>query len=76
MESKNMDFKINSFGYGNGHDEEILCAISNHSNGNFYYIKDLKLVDECFIECLGFLMSVFAIDAEIKIYLDGKNKFN
>jgi Mg-chelatase subunit ChlD len=69
MKSKSMDYKINSFGYGSGHDEKILGFISNYKNGNFYYIKDLKLVDECFIECLGYLMSIFAQKAEITVFI-------
>lgn len=69
MIKKNMDYKINSFGYGEDHDEEVLCSLSNLKSGNFFYIKDLKLVDECFIECLGNLMTVFAKNAVINVML-------
>jgi Mg-chelatase subunit ChlD len=75
MKMKGMEYKINSFGYGSGHDEKVLAFISNYKNGNFYYIKDLKLVDECFIECLGFMMSMFAKNAEITVFLSGAVKF-
>lgn len=75
MKKKGMEYKINSFGYGSGHDEKVLAFISNYKNGNFYYIKDIKLVDECFIECLGFMMSMFAKNAEITLFLNGAVKF-
>lgn len=69
MEEKTMSYRINSFGFGDGHDEKILAAISSFKNGNFYYIKNIQIVDECFIECLGFLMSVIAKHSEINIKL-------
>lgn len=75
MALKNMDYKINSFGYGNDHDEDVLCAMSNFKSGHFFYIKNLKLVDECFIECLGNLISVFARNASIDLFLAGNLKF-
>lgn len=67
METKEMDYKIYTFGYGTECDENVLEFISNYKNGNFYYIKELKMIDECFIECLGFLLSVFAKNAKIEV---------
>ena len=75
MKEKNMDYKINSFGYGTGHDEKVLASISSFKNGSFYYIKDVKLVDECFIECLGMLLSIFATKAEITVFLSNGARF-
>lgn len=69
MNGKGMDYKINSFGYGDDHDEEVLCEISNFKDGKFFYIKNTQLVDECFIECLGNLISVFATSARIDVHL-------
>lgn len=69
MQEKNMNYTINSFGYGTDHDEEVLYNLSNFTSGNFFYIKDIQLVDECFIECLGNLTSVFARNASIDIFL-------
>ena len=70
-----MDYKINSFAYESGRDKKILGCILNFKNGNFHYIKDLKLVYECFIECLRFLMSIFAKRAKVTIFLNGSVKF-
>ena len=62
---KKMDFQTHSFGYGEGHDEKILKAISDHKNGNFYYIKNNKIVDECFLDCMGKLMTVIGQKGKI-----------
>lgn len=72
MLEKGMAYKINSFGYGEGHDEKALGLIANQKEGNFYYIKSLQLVDECFIDCMGFLMSIFATQAEITLFMNDK----
>lgn len=66
---KKMDFQTHSFGYGSGHDEKILKSISDHKNGNFYYIKDNKLVDECFLDCMGKLMTVIGQKGKIQLFM-------
>lgn len=33
-------------------------AISNMKDGNFYFIKTLEIVNECFIDALGGLFSI------------------
>lgn len=72
MAKKGMPYKVNSFGYGEGHDEKVLAMIANFREGNFYYIKSLALVDECFIDCMGYLMSIFGTQAEVSFFVDGK----
>lgn len=72
---KKMDVRINSFGYGEDHDEKLLSMISGFHKGSFYYIKNLELVDECFIECLGYLMSLFANSALIIVSFQKPGKF-
>lgn len=72
---KMMDFSINCFGYGRDHDEKVLGLFAAKKQGNFYYIKDLKSIDECFIDCFGKLVSTFAVNAEINIFLNGNIKF-
>lgn len=73
MNQKGMSYKINSFGYGEGHDEKVLALIANYKEGNFYYVKTVQLVGECFVDCLGYLMSVFAGQAEVSVYMNGKS---
>lgn len=54
------DYKIHSYGYGEGHDEDVLSIICSFKNGNFYYVRNLKSVDECFVACLGTILSSFS----------------
>ncbi len=70
-----MNFRINSFGYGENHDEDLLSAISNSKNGSFYYIKKYDYIVDCFIESLGYLKSIFGRDATIEIKLFNQIKF-
>lgn len=67
MKSNNYEYQIHSFGYGEDHDEKVLSMISDTTSGNFYFIKSDKYVDECFIDCFGFLMSVIASQVRIKL---------
>ena len=69
LKEKEMDYKINSFGYGIDHDEELLSNIANQRYGNFYYINNLKKVDECFIDLVGFLLSVFFFLLKVQVFL-------
>ena len=75
LKKKEMNYKFHSFGYGSEHDETWLNTISNFKNGNFYYIKENKLIVECFIDCLGSLLSIIAKDVKINLFLDKNCKF-
>lgn len=68
---KGIDFQINCFGYGIDHDEELLTLLAKKQQGYFYYIKDLKRIDECFIDCLSKLMSIYAKNVQIDVFLNG-----
>lgn len=61
------NFTINSFGYGNDHSPELMNDIAKLKDGAFYYIDKLDTVDECFVDCLGGLLSVIAEDVKIVI---------
>lgn len=37
-----------------------MSSISKIKDGNFYYVKDIKTVDEMFVDALGGLFSVVA----------------
>ena len=37
-------------------------AIANLKDGNFYYIETLEIVNECFVDALGGLISVIGIN--------------
>ena len=48
-------YTINTFGFGNDHDSELMTWIADQKDGNFYYIEDVSKVGICFIDCLGSL---------------------
>lgn len=75
LKERNMSYKIHSFGYGEGHDENWLSYISDFKDGNFYYVRRNEFIHECFIDCLGGLLSTIAKNCKISIFLDKKCKF-
>ena len=75
MEERGFKYQTHSFGYGEDHDEAVLSMISDTTSGNFYFIKSDKYVDECFIDCFGFLMSVVASQVEVRVVLQGGFEF-
>ena len=75
MKEKSQHFQVHSFGYGEDHDEKVLDMIASSCHGNFYYIKTLSFIDECFIDCFGYLMSNFAKDVELEVHLSPGIKF-
>lgn len=68
LKSRDMDYTVHTFGYGQDHDETILNSIAEFQNGNFYYIESNKYVDECFLTCLSQLMTVIGKKAEIQVF--------
>lgn len=74
MQKAGMSYKINSYGYGSDHDEKLLSFLANYKEGSFYYIKSIPLISECFIDSLGYLMSVFGTQAEVSVYMYGASK--
>lgn len=69
MGERGFNYQIHSFGFGDDHDENVLSLVSNMTSGHFYYIKSNAHVDECFIDCLGYLISVVAKKVQIRIQL-------
>lgn len=62
-------FTLHSFGYGDDHDANLLEQISKKQKGNFYYVQDIELVSDNFIDCLGSLTSVIGKNASVNINL-------
>ena len=75
MKTRKMSYSMHSFGYGSGHDEKILSLISDTTGGNFYFIKQLSYIDECFIDCFGLLLSVFGRGTKVEVHLAPGVKF-
>lgn len=53
-------FSIQSFGFGNDHDEDLMTNIAKVMDGNFFFIKELDTLDEAFCSALGGIISVVA----------------
>jgi len=68
-------FTIHMFGYGSDHDEKLMHSIAELQDGNFYYIEKLETVDECFVDCLGGLISVVGQDVSIVIKTEPSEVF-
>jgi len=58
---------INTFGFGNDHDSQLMTQIANLREGGFYFIDQIDTIDEAFVDRLGGLMSSIAKDVQIKV---------
>jgi len=61
------DITINTFGFGNDHDPQLMSDIADLRDGNFYFVEKLDTVDEAFVDCLGRLLSSVGQNVIIKI---------
>lgn len=64
-------FTINTFGYGDDHDSKQMLGIANLKGGSFYYIDKLDMVEDCFIDCLGGLLSIVGINLILDLQTRG-----
>ncbi len=53
-------YTINCFGYGNQHDTEVLGNIATIGEGGFYYIENLRKVNEYFILSISGYLNIIA----------------
>ena len=60
-------FTISCFGYGNDHVPDVMTQISGYKDGAFYYISKYEQLEECFVDCVGGLISVVAEDVKLQI---------
>lgn len=45
----------------------MMTKIANLGNGSFYFVNDISLLDEFFVDALGALTSVVATDLNITL---------
>lgn len=69
FEEKIGNFSIHTFGYGEDHNPDLMTKLAQKKEGSFYYIQDLKRVDEAFIDCLALLKSSIGFRAQAKVSL-------
>lgn len=69
---KDLDFTLNTFGYGNDHDPNAMRKLACTRDGNFYFIEKFEKVAECFGLILGACESVISNKASLIIELLNK----
>ncbi|CAK68768.1 unnamed protein product (macronuclear) [Paramecium tetraurelia] len=58
---------IHSFGFGSDHDAKLMTKISNLGKGSFYFVNNISLLDEFFVDALGALTSMVVTDISINL---------
>lgn len=69
------DFSINTFGFGDDYDSDVMKTIAQRKLGNFYYIENLENVDEAFVDCFAFLKSIYGPKGMLEIKLIPSDNF-
>ena len=64
-----LDFTLNTFGYGDDHDPEIMNQLANIRDGSFFYVQDYKKVSEYFVTVLGGCVSIISKNVKVSIKL-------
>ena len=62
-----LDFILNTFGYGNDHDPDLMNRLANLRDGSFFYVQDYKKVSEYFVTVLGGCVSVISKNVKVAI---------
>ncbi|ETO30792.1 hypothetical protein RFI_06330, partial [Reticulomyxa filosa] len=74
--NKELPCTINTFGFGEGHNESLLQAIAEHGRGMYAFIKDTTMISATFAECLGGLISVVAQNIVMRVQVMNDVKIN
>ena len=69
---KNLNFSINTFGYGNDHDPLILKKLASIRDGSFFFVEEYKKVADYFGIVLGTCVSVLSNKASLVVELLNK----
>lgn len=64
------EVSINSFGFGDECNEDLLSVIADRCGGLFYYVDDDEDLDDMFVDCLGRIVSVLGQKAKVEIKLE------
>ena len=64
-----LDFTLNTFGYGDDHDPEIMNQLANIRDGSFFYVQDYKKVSEYFVSVLGGCVSIISKNVNVSVKL-------
>lgn len=72
-QNKNLNFTLNTFGYGNDHDPKMMNGLANLRDGSFFFVQDYKKVAEYFVTVLGGCVSIISKNVKINIKLLDEN---
>lgn len=72
MKSAGMRYNINTFAFECDFPSKIYPFLSDFTGGNYYKLKENVPLNECFVNCLKSLTSVFATNAEVTLTIDKK----
>ena len=69
VERAKCEYTLTTFGYGDGHDANLLQEMSEKKGGNYYFINDISKVEDCFVDCLAMVTSILGqnIKANLKL---------
>ena len=65
--NEKLDFTLNTFGYGDDHDPEIMNTLANLRDGAFFYVQNYKKVSEYFVTVLAGCVSIISKNVKVSI---------
>ena len=68
-----LSFTLNTFGYGNDHDEKIMNKLANLRDGSFFFVEDYSKITEYFVSILGGGVSVISKKVDLKLEIINNN---
>ena len=71
----NSEVSINTFGFGEDCNEDLLSVIADRCNGLFYFIETEEDLNDMFCDCLGRMVSVLGKNAKIRVQLKPTKAF-
>merc|ERR1712087_509135 len=66
-EASEMPCTINTFGFGTGHNDQLLKALAENGRGMYAYIESTDQISGTFAECLGGLVSIIGQDLKVQV---------
>jgi len=65
--SEELPCTINTFGFGSGHNDQLLKAIAENGRGMYAYIENTDQISDTFAECLGGLVSIIGQNLKVQV---------
>merc|ERR1712241_1086904 len=65
--SEELPCTINTFGFGAGHNENLLKALAENGRGMYAFIENTDQISDTFAECLGGLVSIVGQNLKVQV---------